>query len=118
MSEIIFWILETEITGDLDSLKSLMNEMSDFTKSGEPDALNYEWFISEDNKYCTLFERYKDSTAALIHVNSFMKNFAGRFMSLLKPKKFAVYGNPDAELKKMLDNMKAVHNPILGGFLR
>lgn len=118
MTEIIFWVLETEVTGDIDSLKSLMNEMSEHTKSSEPDALNYEWFISEDNKYCTLFERYKDSRSAVIHVKSFMKNFAGRFMTLLKPKKFVVYGNPDAELRTMLDNMKAVYNPKLGGFLR
>ena len=58
MSEKIFWILETEITGDLDSLKSLMNEMSDFTKSGEPDALNYEWFISENSGFMSVFSSF------------------------------------------------------------
>ena len=97
MSENIFWVLVTKIKeGELQNLKDLMKEMNEYTESNEPDALAYEWFISGDEKYCHLFEQYKDSAATIIHIKSFMKNF----------------------VKGMLDPMGVIYMEPIGGFTR
>ena len=50
MSGNVHWVLELNIKdGALDDFKALMGEMVTATKTNEPDAMNYEWFISEDN---------------------------------------------------------------------
>lgn len=119
MDKKIFWVLDTEIKdGKTDEVKSLMNEMIDFTQKNEPGAVHYEWFISSDGKRCTLFEHYSDSEAAMVHVSSFGKNFALRFMSLLSVKKFVVFGSPDDKLKKALDTMGCIYMESIGGFVR
>ena len=119
MSENIFWVLVTKIKeGELQNLKTLMKEMNEYTESNEPDALAYEWFISGDEKYCHLFEHYKDSAATIIHMKSFMKNFGKRFMSILEVKSYTIYGKPSDELKSMLDPMGVIYMEPLGGYTR
>ena len=118
MSKNIFWIFETEVTGETEKVKSLMNEMVDYTKANEPGALFYEWFISADNSRCTLFERFDSSESALLHAVSFGKNFAGRFMEILKPKKFTLFGNPKDDMKSAAEKMGAIFMIPLGGFNR
>lgn len=119
MNENIFWVLETEIgENKLEDLKALIKEMTEYTKSNEPGALNYEWFISEDNKKCTLYERYENSEATLVHLSSFGKNFAKRFMEILAPKRFIVYGSPDEDVKNALNKMGCIYMTPKGGFSR
>lgn len=119
MNENIFWVLDTEIgEGKMEDLILLMTEMSDHTKANEPGTLNYEWFTSSDNKRCALFERYADSAAALVHLSSFMKNFAKRFMEILTVKKFVVYGNPSDEFKDAVKSLGVIYYSPLGGFKR
>ncbi len=119
MSNHIFWILDTNIReGKLDELKTLMKEMVDSTRANEPGTLNYEWTISEDNRKCTLYERYADSAAAMVHIGTFGKNFAGRFMGCLEPKKMVVHGSPSEDVKKALMGQGAVFMAPFGGFAR
>ncbi|HMS64228.1 MAG TPA: hypothetical protein PKD83_03125 [Ignavibacteria bacterium] len=118
MNENIFWMFETEVTGNIEEVKSLMNEMIDYTKTNDTGTTFYEWFVSDDNKKCTLFERFDNSVSALAHAGSFGKNYAMRFMEILKPKKFTVYGNPDEALKKALDKMGSLYMIPIGGFNR
>lgn len=118
MNENIFWIFETEITGEIEALKTLMNEMVESNKADEPGTMFYEWFISDDNKKCTLFERFDNSVSALNHAATFGKNYAKRFMEIVKPKKFTVYGNPDETLKAALDKMGSFYMIPIGGFSR
>lgn len=118
MTENIFWIFENEIIGDIEKLKSLIEEMTEYTKANEPGAVYYEWYFSSDNTKCTLFERYDGSESALIHVASFGKNFAPRFMELLKPKKFTLFGNPNEDMKKAAEKMGALFMLPAGGFSR
>lgn len=119
MNEIIFWILETEIgENKLEDLKTLMTEMVEQTKANEPGTLNYEWFISEDEKKCYLFERYENSDAVMVHLSSFMSNYAKRFMEILKVKKFDLFGNPNDTARNALNKMGVKYNNPLGGFQR
>ena len=119
MSEQVYWILETAIKeGELENLKALMADMVAATEANEPGTLNYEWSISPDEKSCHIFERYVDSDATMVHMGNFQKNFAGRFVSILTPTRFEVYGAASDTVKKGLAPLGAVFNPSLGGFSR
>jgi quinol monooxygenase YgiN len=119
MSGHYYWILDTEIRqGKLEELKALMNEMVDATRANEPGTLNYEWTISEDDRFCTLYERFADSQAAIAHIRTFMKSFAPRFMGCLEPRKLVGHGQPSEELKKALLGMNAKFMKPFGGFSR
>jgi len=116
MTENIFWTFENEVIGEIEALNSLMKEMVDFTKLNNPGTIYYEWFVSDDNKKCTLFERYDNSDSALAQADIFGKNFAMRFMEILKPKKFTLYGSPSDGLKKAGEKMGAAFMIPIGGF--
>lgn len=119
MENHVYWLLEVNIrAGELENFRALMKEMVDSTKANEPGTLNYEWAISSDNATCHLYERYRDSAATMAHLGSFMKNFAGRFMGCVEPKRIVVYGNPNDEAKKALKGQGAVFMNHFGGFAR
>ncbi len=119
MSENIFWIVAAKIKeNEMENLKALRDEMVNHTKTNEPGTLSYEWFISPDHKFCHLFESYSDSAAAVIHMKSFGKNYAQRFMSALEVKGFTVYGEPSEELSKILNPLGVVFMKPEGGFNR
>lgn len=119
MSDNVHWILELKIKdGALDSFKALMNEMASTTEANEPGTLNYEWFISDDQKTCHLYERYADSAATMVHLGSFGANFADRFMAVVEPTRFVVYGNPNDEVRAALAGLGAVHMTQIAGFAR
>ena len=119
MSDNIFWVLEVAIKQDeLGNFKALMKEMVNATKANEPNAINYEWFISEDGKSCHICERYMDSAAVMTHLGTFGQKFADRFMATVKPVHLTVYGNPNDEVKKALGSMGAAFLAPSAGFAR
>ncbi len=119
MNNNVYWVLDTAVReGKFDELKALMKEMVDATRANEPGTLNYEWTISEDNRRCTLYERYADSAAAMVHIGSFGKNFATRFMACLEPKKLVVHGNVSEGVKKALTGQGGIFMTPFGGFAR
>jgi quinol monooxygenase YgiN len=119
MTDQVYWVLNLEVReGKFDELTVLMKEMSDATKANEPGTLNYEWTVSDDRRRVTILERYSDSAAAIVHLGSFMKNFAPRFMACLEPKSLVTHGNASPELRKMLDGMGSKYMAPFGGFSR
>ena len=119
MSKDVFWVLEVAIkTGEMDNFKALMADMIEATQADEPGALNYEWFISEDNETCHLYERYADSAAVLTHLDNFRTKFVKRFMGCVRPSRLMVYGNVTDEARKALNAMGSVHMAPIGGFTR
>ena len=119
MSNNVYWVLELAIKpGEFDNFKALLNEMVKATQANEPNALNYEWFISKDNKSCHIYERYVDSAAVMTHLGTFGQKFAERFMAALEPTRFTVYGNPSDEVIKALSGFGPVYMAPIGGFAR
>ncbi len=115
----VSWILELDINdGKSDDFKALMAEMVTATKANEPDALNYEWFISGDDKHCHIYERYSDSAATMTHLGNFGAKFAERFLGMVAPTRLTVYGDPSSEARVALAGLGAVHMELLGGFAR
>lgn len=119
MSNHVDWMLELAVAdGKLDEFKTLIAEMVAATKADEPGALIYEYSVSADGGTVHIYERYADSAATLVHLGNFGKKFAPRFLSLAKPTRLTVYGNPDAAVRKALDSMGAVYMAPVDGFAR
>ncbi len=119
MSDNVHWVLEIEIKqGELDNFKALMIEMVEATRANEPGTMNYEWFISDDAGSCHIYERYADSAATMIHLESFGQNFAERFMAAVTPTGLVVYGDPNDEVRAALSAFGPVHMAQIGGFAR
>ena len=119
MGSNVHWVLELAINeGKLDTFKTPMQEMVEATQSNEPGAMNYEWFISEDEKNCHIYERYVDSAATMIHLGNFGAKFAERFFAAVTPTRFTVYGDPSSEVREALAPFGAVHMAEFGGFAR
>ena len=105
----ISWHVELALrSGALDNFRSLTREMVEST-SREAGVLNFERFITNDEKVIHIYERYADSAAALRHLLKFRSKFGDRFTAEVERKRFVVYGNPSSELKQVLQE-------VLGGF--
>lgn len=119
MSNQVSWMLELEIReGHEADLSTLIAEMVEATQANEPGTLDYEWSISADGKHCHIFERYVDSAALLIHGETFRREFAARYLEILKPVRMVVYGSPSAAVKDALADFKPVYMQFAGGFSR
>ena len=119
MSKKVYWMLETEIqAGREKDLRALMDEMVKATKADEPGTLGYEWSTSEDGKLCHIYEHYADSAATMVHLGNFGSKFAGRFLEILKPVRFTVYGSPSQDVKNGLAAFGAAYMKSVGGFTR
>jgi quinol monooxygenase YgiN len=115
----VAWMLELNIQpGREQNLRVLLNEMVAATRANEPGTLDYEWSTSADGTQCHIFERYVDSAAVLIHLATFGEKYAGRFLEILKPFRFVVYGSPSQAVKEALADFNAVYMQPVGGFSR
>lgn len=119
MTDNVYWILEVAINdGARVSFEALMADMVDATHSSEPGALNYEWFISADGRHCTIYERYRDSAAVMLHLANFSEHFAGRFMAAVTPDRFTIFGPASDEVRAATNSLGAQYFTQIGGFTR
>ena len=119
MTTPVSWNLELDIqSGREADFRALMAEMVTATKADEPGALNYEWSLSADRKRCHLYERYADSNATMDHLGNFGSKFAERFMAVLTPVGFTIYGTPSAAVKAALAAFNPTYMTPAAGFSR
>jgi quinol monooxygenase YgiN len=97
----------------LDNFQALTREMVDFTQT-ESGVLNYQRFASEDGKFVHGYERYADSSAALLHLRNFATLFSERFSALVDRERFTVFGQPSHELRAELDRFGAIYLRLFG----
>jgi quinol monooxygenase YgiN len=117
MSTEISWVFEAAVKSDsLDDYRALAHEISADNQAAEHDQLNFEWFV--DGNDIHIYERYKDSAAAVLHVQRFVENFASRFLSLCTPTRMSVYGNPSDELRTALTDFHPRYLETLAGYAR
>jgi quinol monooxygenase YgiN len=116
MGDQISWGVELAVKpGKLDNFLTLTGEMVEATLE-EPDTLSYERFVTDDGKFVHVYERYTDSGAALVHLRKFGKIFGERFASMVDRIRFTVFGNPNDELKGLLDGFGATYLRPFGNF--
>lgn len=118
MSDQVSWHVELSVRpGEFERLRALTAEMVESTR-GEPGALCFERFVSDDQQVVHIYERYADSSAAIEHLQVFQREFAERFGELVERKQFDVFGSPSLELKGMLDRYGATYHQRFDGFSR
>ena len=119
MSSDVSWMLELDVQQGRESdFRALMAEMVSVTEANETGTHDYEWSTSADGKRCHLYERYVDSAAVLTHLGTFGEKFAGRFLQVLKPVRFVVYGSPSTEVQNALAGFNPVYMRPVAGFSR
>ena len=119
MSEQVSWVLELTVQPEhKDAFSGLVEEMVRATEANEPGTLDYQWSTDADGGTCQIYERYADSAAVLAHLANFGENFAGRFMEILAPTRFVVYGSPSQEVIEALAPFQPTYMQSVGGFSR
>ena len=83
--------------GQEDALRDIADEMCAATAK-EEGMLNYEWSLSEDGKTCHVLERYADSEALRVHLETFGP-FAEQFFGMVDIVNVEVYGSPDGQVR-------------------
>ena len=118
MDKQVSWIIEVAVKpGQLDNFRKLMDEMVESTQA-EPETLSYDWFVSADGSAVHIYERYADSEALVTHITGFGEKFAERFLSMVDPVKFTVYGEPSAEAREAMSGFSPTYLGTFGGFVR
>ncbi len=119
MSEGFHWVLEVSIKpGELDNFKSVIKEAIEATQTKFPGTAHYRLFINEDGSKGHIDERFTDSAAAAVHLTAFGENFAERFLATAEPGRFVVYGNPNDEIRQVLDGFGPIYMEQIAGFVR
>ena len=119
MSGNIILVVEGKVKpGALDEFKTQMKTLVDTTKADEPDTLIYECYLADDNVNFEIYERYLNSAATLVHLNSYIEKFAEAFQTVGDTTKVTVYGAPDDAVKQILDGFGAIYVAQLSGFQR
>lgn len=117
MEKTVHWLLEVSVNeGKLQDFKTLMGEMVAATQA-EPGTLIYEWYFDESQQTCQINERYQDSSATMVHLQSF-GGFADRFMAAVTPVNFIVMGAPDESVREGLAGLSPTYLRQEAGFSR
>jgi len=118
MREEISWLVTVIVKpGQLAAFKQVVALLVAATKE-EPGTLAYEYNVSDDESTVHVFERYRNSTAVVAHVEQTFAQFAERFIALATITGVVVYGSPNAEARKILDGFGAVYMTPFDGFTR
>jgi len=87
--------------GRLDDFKALISKMINNTAEKEPDALVYEWYVSEDGREGHLLETFTDSDAFILHLKN-ISPFLDPLWGVSTLTGFKTFGNPSPELQQAL----------------
>lgn len=116
--EQISWLFAMQIDpANAQKVEQICQKAVDLAKK-EDGTLIYEWSFSDDKKLLHVVERYQNSQAVLLHLDSFVKNIASDLMSCGEVSAFYVYGEPNSEAKERLGAMGAKFMKQIEGFAR
>jgi len=98
----ITFIIDLKVNEDTnEDLDTFIQEITDKVLNTEDFCLEYAYYVSEDRKSVTLYEKYIDSESGIIHGQNFMSGpFFDRFFNLFTLEKFIVTGPATDEFKK------------------
>ena len=96
-------VVESAVTpGKLDQLRSLTAEVAAHCAATETGLVTYDWFISDDGTQIRVFEQYVDSDAIRFHAGNYA-SFLPALAACRTVERMTVLGEPDPELREMLD---------------
>ena len=117
MSQPITWVFVAAILpGQFEAFLTVRTQLIEHSKA-EPGLIVYEWFISEDQTTCHIFETFRDSEAILAHLKAFVP-FAEPLMKAIRPTYLHVHGPINDEAKAAIASFNPIYLASLGGFRR
>lgn len=114
LSKNIVWTVDAQIK-DEKKFNLAMKKITEATFE-EEGSMNHEWFIAEDGTTAHVYERYKDSEAALKHLETWSK-LSPLFMEGAEMLNFKVYGDLSPELEQAVGGATSVMRTY-GGFVK
>ena len=98
--------------GKLDEFKRLAAKCVELVRTMDTGTLQYEWYVSDDDTECLIFERYRDSQAFLEHFEHMGETMAAIFETSTGSGELC--GSPSAELRQRLQSAPIqVYTPFL-----
>ena len=120
--ENITFIIDLKVNVDTnEDLDDFIQEITDKVLNTEDFCLEYAYYVSEDRKSVTLYEKYIDSKSGIIHGQNFMSGpFFDRFFNLFTLEKFIVTGSATNEFKKFTEENGFIieYRESVDGFIR
>lgn len=118
MNNNVFWLLEGAIKpGEFDNFLTVMKAMVTNTQENEPEAIEYEWSVSENKQNCYIYERYANSAAVMNHVQKGAELFQ-QLVACVNVTSLKVFGYPNDEVRHLLGGLGAIFMTPVGGFIR
>ena len=118
----ITFIIDLKVNEETnEDLDTFIQEITDKVLNTEDFCLEYAYYVSEDRKSVTLYEKYIDSKSGVIHGQNFMSGpFFDRFFNLFTLEKFIVTGPATDEFKKFTSDNGFVieYRESVDGFIR
>ena len=118
----ITFIIDLKVNEETnEDLDTFIQEITDKVLNTEDFCLEYAYYVSEDRKSVTLYEKYIDSKSGVIHGQNFMSSpFFDRFFNLFTLEKFIVTGPATDEFKKFTSENGFVieYRESVDGFIR
>ncbi len=118
----ITFIIDLKVNEETnEDLDTFIQEITDKVLNTEDFCLEYAYYVSEDRKSVTLYEKYIDSKSGVIHGQNFMSGpFFDRFFNLFTLEKFIVTGPATDEFKKFTSENGFVieYRESVDGFIR
>ena len=118
----ITFIIDLKVNEETnEDLDTFIKEITDKVLNTEDFCLEYAYYVSEDRKSVTLYEKYIDSKSGVIHGQNFMSGpFFDRFFNLFTLEKFIVTGPATDEFKKFTSENGFVieYRESVDGFIR
>jgi quinol monooxygenase YgiN len=115
-SEQVYWVF-TVTVDQMDKFTPLIPKLVAATEK-EPGALQFEFNIGDDQKTVDIFERYKDSNAALFHQTESFGPHSKEFFAAAKLTRWVIYGTPSDEFKKANVDFHPIYMTSVDGFVR
>lgn len=112
--------LELTIEGSkIAGCKELVQDMVKVVQANEPDTIIYEYYLNNAETSCVINEAYKNSEAALAHLNGVAsQTILPKIFNISRIARFDVYGDPSEELQKVLTTFGAQLYKLFAGFSR
>jgi hypothetical protein len=111
-SEKVYWVFTVTV-----DQKLLAPKLVAATEK-EPDALEFECHVGDDQKTVDFFERNTDSKAALSHQRESFGPSSKEFFALAKLTRWVIYGAPSDEFKKANEDFHPIYMTPFDGFVR
>jgi quinol monooxygenase YgiN len=107
MNDQVAWRVELDVKpGQLTNFLALTARMVEETRL-ENGVLSYQRFVDDTGTIIGVYERYATSGDALAHLRTFKERFVAEFSAMVNRTRFVVYGQPNKELRNVLDGLGA-----------